>query len=369
MRVLFLNSIETETYGGMEEWIKLTAGGLRQRGHKITVAGRTGSKYLRRIKLAEKDVDILELNISGDFDPIIISRLVRFLRKNEIELIVANFNKDVRLGGLAACLVGRCKVIWSVGINITKDNWVHRFLTPRLIDGVIVPSLHLKNEITAPGYIDESLVDVIPIGISNGLPDISKQEAVNNLRKKYDLSSDSIVAVTVGRFVPQKGHIYLVEAASEILKKQPKIKFIFLGNGTLEEKLINRISELELTQYFIFAGMLDDISPILQGANLMIHPSIEEPFGIALLEGMRACLPIVASRVGGIPEVVEAGSTANLVEPHNPMALAEGVINLLASPDKMTEFGRAGKERWKSRFRLDTMIDKIELYLSSLLNN
>ncbi len=369
MRILFLNSIETETYGGMEEWIKLTAGGLCQRGHKITVAGRAGSEYLRRVKLAEKDLDILGLNISGDFDPIVISQLFRFLRKNEIELIVANFNKDIRLGGLAAGFVSRCKVVWSVGINITKDNWVHRFLTPRLIDGVIVPSLYLKNEITSPGYIDERLVDVIPIGISNGLPVISKQEAAKMLREKYNIPSDSIIAVTVGRFVPQKGHIYLIEAANDILKRQPQIKFIFLGNGPLEQELKNRISELNLAQYITFAGMLDDINPILQGADLMIHPSIEEPFGIALLEGMRTGLPIVASRVGGIPEVVEAGCTANLVEPHNPKALAEGVINLLASPEKIIEFGHAGKERWNNRFRLETMIDKVELYLSSLLKS
>ncbi len=197
----------------MEEWIRLTAGSLGNRGHEITVAGRSGSEYLGRVAAMTKDVDILGLNISGDFGPIIISRLVGFLKKNKIELIVANFNKDIRLGGLAARLAGRCKVIWSAGINLTKRNWVHRLLTPRLIDGVIVPSLYLKNAITDPGYIDERLVSVIPIGIPNGLPNISKEDAARKLKEKYNLAADAIISVTAGRFVPQKGHIYLVEAA------------------------------------------------------------------------------------------------------------------------------------------------------------
>ncbi len=115
--------------------------------------------------------------------------------------------------------------------------------------------------------------------------------------------------------------------------------------------------------------MLDDVGSVMQGADIMIHPSVEEPFGIALLEGMRAGLPIVASRVGGIPEVVEDNRTARLVEPGDKRALATAVIDLLESPSAMTEYGRKGRERWDSKFRLEAMVDSIEKYLSSFVNN
>ena len=369
MNILFLNSIEKETYGGMEEWIRLTAGALRKRGHDIIVAGRTGSEYLRRVAESTKDAIILGLHISGDFDPFTISRLKKIINKNKIQIIVANFNKDIRLGGLAALIAGGSKVIWSAGINLTKNNWVHRTLTPKLIDGVIVPSLYLKNAIITPGYINPSIVNIIPIGIPNGVPRPSKREISTTLKSKYNLPLDSLISVTAGRFVPQKGHIHLIEATPMIVKNHPNMRFIFLGSGPLEGKLRNRISGLGLDQYFVFAGMLDDITVALHGADLMIHPSIEEPFGIALLEGMRAGLPIVASNVGGIPEVVDENNTAHLVPPADSKALANTVSDLLGSPSEMIDFGRKGRERWENRFKLESMIDRIEKYFLSLVGN
>ncbi|RKX27260.1 MAG: glycosyltransferase, partial [Candidatus Zixiibacteriota bacterium] len=131
MNILFLNSIEKATYGGMEEWICLTAGGLVARGHHVTVAGRPGSEFLRRVSETEPGVTILPLAISGDFNPATITKLKKSLTENSIDVIVVNFNKDIRLGGLAAKLERYPKVIWSVGLNITKDSLIHRHLTPR----------------------------------------------------------------------------------------------------------------------------------------------------------------------------------------------------------------------------------------------
>ena len=111
MKLLFLNSIEAETFGGMEEWIRLVASGLASRGHDVTVAGRPGSKYLQRVAATADEVGILELEISGDFNPVTIGKLKQFIARDEIEVIVANLNKDVRLGGLAARLDGNCRVL------------------------------------------------------------------------------------------------------------------------------------------------------------------------------------------------------------------------------------------------------------------
>jgi glycosyltransferase involved in cell wall biosynthesis len=363
MNILFLNSIEKETFGGMEEWIRLAAKGLAQRGHEVTAAGRRDSEYLRRISNTSSDVRTLELNISGDFNPVTISKLKKFLAANKTNVVIVNFNKDIRLGGLAARWEGDPRVIWSVGLDITKDSLVHRQLTPKLIDGVIVPSQTLKRQITKTGYINESIVEVIPIGIEERDTISSKQQAAVNLRRKYNLPEESTVAVTVGRFVEQKGHRYLIEAAAEIVRKHPRVFFLFLGDGPLQEKLELQILQLDLKKHFVLAGMIDHVGEELVGADLMIHPSVEEPFGIALLEGMRAGLPIVASRVGGIPEVVVEEETAKLFEPRNAEELSTAVHELLTAPQKMESFGFAGQRRWHSQFQLGTMIDRIERYL------
>jgi glycosyltransferase involved in cell wall biosynthesis len=363
MNVLFLNSIEPRTYGGMEEWIRLVSAGLARKGHRIIVAGRENSEYLRRISKTSTEVDILPLHIAGDFNPLTIKRLRHHISTEGIDVLVVNFNKDVRLGGLAARWHGKARVVWSVGLDITKNRFIHKFLTPKLIDGVIAPSEALKRQITRYGYIDNRIVKVIPIGIPPASIDIPRNSAREALNQKYGFTDDCIISVTSGRFVNQKGHYYLIEAARKIVKRHPRVKFLFLGDGPLKQRLINQIDALHLKDNFVLAGMLDNLETELAGADLMIHPSVEEPFGIAILEGMRAGLPVVAANVGGIPEVVCENSTAALVEPRNHDKLAAAVIDLLDSPQQLEKLGRAGYERWKNNFQLEQMIDSVEKYL------
>ena len=130
MNVLFLDSIERNTYGGMEEWIRLVARGLRLRGHGVVVAGRSGSEFLRR--MISSDIPSLDLAISGDFNLLTIARVRRQLEADEIDVVCVNFTKDIRLGGLAARWSGSARVVWSVGLDITKDSWSHRWFTPKL---------------------------------------------------------------------------------------------------------------------------------------------------------------------------------------------------------------------------------------------
>ena len=96
MNIAFLNSIEKETYGGMEEWIRLVAEGLSAKGHTTTLIGRPDSEYLRR-GAAHDNVNRYELNIGGDFHPLIIKKLKKYLAENSVEVLTVNFNKDIRI--------------------------------------------------------------------------------------------------------------------------------------------------------------------------------------------------------------------------------------------------------------------------------
>ena len=358
MNILFLDSIERETYGGMEEWIRLVAGGLASRGHRTMVAGRSGSEFLRRV--SSHGVSILPLSISGDFNPITIAQVKQVLVGNDIDLICVNFTKDIRLGGLAARWRGPTKVIWSVGLDITKDSFSHRWFTPKLVDAVIVPSESLKRQITALEYVRPEYVRVIPIGIEESDEAVATSAAGVSLRKMFRLPPDAIVAVTVGRLVEQKGHATLIDALPAILQKAPHLFCLFLGDGPLEPHLRARATALGVTQHLVFGGMVDDVAPVIAGSDLMIHPSVEEPFGIALLEGMRAGLPIVASHVGGIPEVVGIEGGARLVEAGNPSALAGAVTDMLEDREDMRRAGEKNRQRFLAHFLLARMIDSVE---------
>jgi len=367
MKLLFMDSIESTVYGGMEEWIRLVTAGLASRGHEITVAGRRGSEFLRRIRETTDKASLLELDITGDFRPDTIARIKRHLRGRRIDIVSVNFNKDVRLGGLAARLDGSARVVWSVGLDITKDSFIHRWLTPKLVDGVIVPSDSLRKQITRLGYIPPERVKVIPIGIQDRTIPESRAESAKRLRARYQLPYDCLVAVTSGRLVDQKGHRYLVEAAPAIIEAVPHIRFLLLGNGPLQGDLEEHMERLGVNEHFVFAGMLDDLTLELAGADLMVHPSIEEPFGIAVLEGMRAGLPIVASRVGGIPEVVGEAEAALLVPPADPEELARAVIGVLSDGRLREQMSQSARRRFESDFRYETMIDRLEAYYRSII--
>ncbi|RKX25290.1 MAG: hypothetical protein DRP45_06265, partial [Candidatus Zixiibacteriota bacterium] len=260
------------------------------------------------------------------------------------------------------------KVVWSVGLDITKDSLVHRFLTPRLVDRVVVPSESLKNQITRLGYIAPESVEVVPIGITDWSCDQIRSNARRKLHEKYHLPSNSRVAITVGRLVNQKGHRYLVDAVPEILRQHPDICFVFAGDGPLEEELESRAKKLQVEEHIVFAGMLDNLDLLWAGADLMIHPSVEEPFGIAVLEGMRAGLPIIASRVGGIPEVTGEAEGAILVPSKNSDELTTAVCNLLTSNERMSELGAKGRQRFEESFTADKMCDRLETLFEDVVS-
>lgn len=367
MNLLFLDSVDCRTFGGYENWILLVASYFAERGHKVTTVGRPGAEYLRRMASGSCGVEILELPISGDFNPLTLIRLKKILSDRGVDLMTVNFNKDVRLGGIAARWYGPTRVCWRIGLDITSNGWVHRFLTPRLVDGVIVPSLALKKQVTRHGYLSDEKVTVIYNGTQDKTFARPDPKAAAALREKYHLSGDNLVAVTVGRFVDQKGHTFLVEASPEIVRQAPQVRFLWLGDGQLESTLRNRISQLGLERHFIFAGMLDNIEPELAGSDLMIHPAVEEPFSHAILEAMRAGLPIVASRVGGVPEALTDGVNALLVAPREPKILSAAVVKLLSSPELRELYGKTAQARWSDDFRIDKMMFKVEAYFESLV--
>ena len=365
MNILFLDSIEKETYGGMEEWIRLVATGLSARGHDVTIAGREDSSFLKRVtaKDVSGSISLLPLAISGDFNPVTIAKINQYIDQNEIEIVVANFNKDVRLGGLASRLNGQPRVIWSLGLDITSDKLLHRILTPKLVDGVLVPSMSLQAQVTRCGYIASELIEVIPIGIpDSGEECHADHKTTEWLRREYQINPSSLIATTSGRFVEQKGHKHLIDAAALLKKRQVNLTFLLLGDGPLEQELRKQMDHLNVTDMFRFVGMVPSVDKYLSGADMMVHPSIEEPFGIAILEGMRASLPVIASRVGGIPEVVREDETAFLVEKGNASSLATSIEKMAASPELRRRMGENGRKRWLAEFTLEVMIDRIERY-------
>jgi glycosyltransferase involved in cell wall biosynthesis len=168
--------------------------------------------------------------------------------------------------------------------------------------------------------------------------------------------------ICVANFRPQKGHDVLLSAFVRVRRSLPDASLVLVGDGELRETLTGQTVKLGVDDVVRFEGSVPDVWPLLAGADLFAIASRYEPLGLAVLEAMAAGLPVVATDVGGLRELVRPGITGELVPPDDPEALAEHLLGLLQEPARLAQMGAAGREQ-ASDYRVERMLDKYsELY-------
>jgi glycosyltransferase involved in cell wall biosynthesis len=168
--------------------------------------------------------------------------------------------------------------------------------------------------------------------------------------------------VSVGNLRAEKGHAILLEAFVSIVDRFPDARLLLVGDGPLRGDLEHQVSRDGIANSVEFIGATDDVWSYYARASVFVLPSHHEMLGIAAMEAMAAGLPVVASSVGGIPEVVADGVTGYLVPPRNPRAFAARVIDLLDSPDRCREMGDAARESVQGRGMDRTVAAYFDLY-------
>jgi glycosyltransferase involved in cell wall biosynthesis len=176
------------------------------------------------------------------------------------------------------------------------------------------------------------------------------------------------VLVAVGALRRWKGHQHLVEALPRVRRRLPGTQLRIYGEGPEHDALRSLVTSLGLDTAVRLPGYVMDVFAPLAGADLMVQPSIEEGFGMAVLEGMSQECPVIATRVGGLPEVVEHGVTGLLVPPADPERLAAGIIALLDDADRRREMGAAGRLRLERQFTIATLLDRYTMVYERVLS-
>lgn len=175
------------------------------------------------------------------------------------------------------------------------------------------------------------------------------------------------VVGTAGRLVPIKGIANLIQAIARLQVDIPDIRLEIAGAGPARPSLERQVRELGLDNCVAFLGWQVDLQPVMARWDVFAAPSLEEAFGISALEAMAAGLPVVASSVGGLPELVEDGRTGWLVPPADPNALAARLRELLLNPAQRQAFGRAGHARAQAHFSTEKMVASISEIYNELL--
>ncbi|MFH1284078.1 MAG: glycosyltransferase family 4 protein [Candidatus Peregrinibacteria bacterium] len=194
------------------------------------------------------------------------------------------------------------------------------------------------------------------------------KEDLEKIKKDiFGAKPDTLIIAAIAELHERKGLKYLIAAMPEIVKEYPNVKLVIIGEGPDRTNLENLIRKLKISAHVVLLGRRKEIPKLLKSANIFALPSKREAFGMVNLEAMLVPLPVVASCVGGIPEIVENGKTGFLVEPENFGKLAKALKSLIASPDLREKFATAGQKRVLENFSAQKMAEEYEkVYLKIL---
>jgi glycosyltransferase involved in cell wall biosynthesis len=225
------------------------------------------------------------------------------------------------------------------------------------MDRLIVPSEAIERKVRAEGR-EGARFAVVPNGID--LSRFTGPVRPCALRSEYDIPASAPLLGVVARLEPEKGHRHLLDAMPAIIRAVPEAWLAVVGEGSQADALRSQAAVLGVTERVIFTGRRDDISAITADLTIAAMPSLREAQGISLLEAMARGVPVVASDVGGIPEVVTDGVDGRLVPPADSAALAGAIIELLCDPDLRRRLGEAGRRTVADRFSIDAQVRRIQ---------
>jgi glycosyltransferase involved in cell wall biosynthesis len=253
--------------------------------------------------------------------------------------------------------------------------WEHHHLGTRLLNGVtywrndhvFAVSRQVLDSIKVPrpfSMLPMPVAETLHHGVD--LDALDRVEAAyDSVREELGIAVDAPIVGTVANFRRLKGHHLLLQAALSVRRSFPEARFVLVGRGPIEQEIRRATQDLGLNGSIVFAGFRIDAPRVMSAFDVFVLPSIHEGLPIALVEAMALGRPVVATRVGGLPEVVRDGTEGFLVPSGDPVALADAIVTILGSHSLREQMGRAGRRRAKE-FDIERPVHRIETVYEEL---
>ena len=350
---MFSLHIDTaRTWRGGQNQVLLTVNGLREIGHRAALVAHPDGELRRR---AAEGLELIPLAPRAELDLSAAWRLARLVKRLRPEVVHAHDAHGVAMASLALSLGGaaRSPVLVAsrrVDFHLRQNSfsrWKHR-----QVDCFICASEAIRQMLVADGVPAERTVTVhegIDIDHVRAAPPVNVHEA-------FWLPHNAPVVGNIAALVPHKGQRHLIEAARLVVQRMPDVRFLILGEGELREMLERQVREYRLEKHVFLPGFRTDVLGCLKSFDLFAMSSVTEGLGTALLDAMACGKAIVATRTGGIPEVVDDGVTGKLVAPRDHAAMAQAILELLDDHPGRERMGDAGRARVEASFTVERMI-------------
>jgi len=222
---------------------------------------------------------------------------------------------------------------------------------------IVAVSHHTRDEMIRYEHIAPEKVSVIYNGTNIKL---TRKDSLGDLRREFGLRPDEMVVGTVGRIEYQKGLDLLLEAVPYVIRRFPKTRFMIVGDGSKLDELRAQCVRLRIEDHVVFTGWRSDAVDLIQLFDCFVSTSNYEGMPMVLLEAMALAKPIVATAVGGVPEVVEEGISGLLVRCRNPEILSQALLELIADRSLLMRMGQNGRIRYEKYFTAPVMAEAYE---------
>jgi glycosyltransferase involved in cell wall biosynthesis len=346
-------------WGGGEAQVLGLLSYLAARGHCTHLLAHPEGRLFQRSR--EQSIKTMPLIVRNDFDLRPVSRLRRLIRDENYDIVHLHTKRAHVLSLWLGRGLATPKYIVTRRMDYPEANtWYARYLYNRKVDGVVAISCKISNLLIEAG-VEREKIRLIHSGIDPG-----PFEAAAN---SGDMHSGRVVIGMAAVLEERKGHRFLFEAARRLKAQGYRIEYCVAGEGSLSRPLQEAATRLGLEREVQFLGFVSDMPAFLSQVDIVVLPSLSEGFGVSVLEAMAAGKAVIASRVGGLTELVTDTVTGLLVAPRDVEGLANAIAKLAGDRTLLQEMGRKGKDRLQANFTVEHMAKQNEDYYYGLLES
>lgn len=318
----------------------------------------------------KRGIPIVPIRASHQYDPLIFLKISKFIKDNNIHIIHSHEYKSDIIGFFLAKL-------HRIPIVTTLHGWIsnsfkskcyismQKFLL-RYFNVVIAVSSKIRDDLIKVGVPEEKIRLIYNAIV------VEKYQPSNNynnlLRNKIKLPQGAVLIGNIGRLSPEKGQKDLLMAAKKIIETNQNVYFFIIGDGPDRSSLEKLSSELNISDKVFFMGHLKDMREVYQDLDIVALTSHTEGFPNVILESLCMEKPVIATAVGGVPEIIENNITGLLVPPQSPEAIAEGIEYLLKNPEEAKVLAINGKKMVLQKFHFSSRVEKIQELYRGIVN-
>ncbi len=346
--------------GGAETYLYNVIDNLKEDVNFFVICNHKGSNHP---KIEEKCKNVEIIKMKNVFDIKAAKKIAAYCKTNDIDIIQTHFLRENYIGILSKIFNPKVKVIWTAHL-MAENKGIIRFFNKifsKFVDKIVCVSEAVEDSLIKEG-ISSNKTKVI----YNGVDTNYFVPMEGTLREQLSINSDTLVLTTVSRFNKAKGHDFLIEGLKELERHISDFKVLLAGVGEEQDFIEQKVKKYGLEEQIIFLGYREDIPQILSAADIYVSPSESEAISFSIIEALSCCRPVVATEVGGVPEIFEKGNCGKLIPFGDTKKFAKAIIDLYNNKQEYELVKSNSRNLVKDNFSQNKMLDETYKLYSSL---